>query len=197
MRLYLIRHGESEGNRLRLIFGHADPPLTENGIEHAQLAAEKLKDISVSCCYTSTLKRASHTAEICFGNHNIPIIYLDDLREQYMGDWENRTFDDLTAQYPIEFPAMMNDWIHNAPLNGEHFDEVYNRVTACVDEIIQKGKDAAIVAHNGPLSMLTAYLLGLDKAYVERFYFLHGCYSCFIIGEGYKKDLTTLACFNK
>ncbi|MBQ4040630.1 MAG: histidine phosphatase family protein [Oscillospiraceae bacterium] len=197
MRLYLIRHGESVGNLHRLIFGHSDHPLTEAGIAHAEEAAEKLKDAHVECCYTSTLQRASHTAEICFKNRDIPMVYSDALREQHMGFWEDCTFEDLMDRYPTEFSSMMTDWTHSAPIGGESFDEVYNRVTAYVDEIVSKGEDVAIVAHNGPLSMIITYLLGLGKGSIESFYFLHGCYSAVSIGDGYRKDLNSLICFNK
>ncbi|MBQ8831845.1 MAG: histidine phosphatase family protein [Oscillospiraceae bacterium] len=197
MRLYLIRHGESVGNQHRLIFGHSDHPLTDAGIGHAQEAAEKLKDVKISCCYTSTLQRASRTAEICFGGRDIPMVYSDALREQFMGHWEDWTFEDLTDRYPNEFSAMMTDWTHNPPMGGESFDEVYSRVTAYVDEIIARDEDAAIVAHNGPLSMIVTYLLGLNKQSVESFYFFHGCYSVIVVGNGYRKNLNTLECFNK
>lgn len=197
MLLYLVRHGESVGNLNKLIFGHSDHPLTEAGLNDAKTAAEKLKDVHINCCYASTLIRASHTAEICFGDRSIPMVYSDDLREQNMGIWEDCTFEDLTERYPNEFTAMMTDWTKSAPLGGETFDEVYARVTAFVDKIIAKGEDAAIVAHNGPLTMIVAYLLGLDKKFVESFYFRHGCYSVIAVDNGYKKGLNSLEFFNK
>lgn len=197
MLLYLIRHGESIGNLKRLMFGHSDHPLTECGILDAERVREKLCDISVTHCYTSTLKRASHTAEICFGDKDVPITYTDALREQFMGDWEDCTFPELQEKYPEELNAMMKDWSRNPPVGGETFEQVFKRVTACVDEIIARGEDAAIVAHNGPLSMIVTYLLGLEKSSVDRFYFLHGCYTLIGIGDGYTKDRSTLRCFNK
>ena len=85
MLLYLVRHGESVGNLNKLIFGHSDHPLTESGLNDAKDVAEKLKDTHIERCYTSTLQRASHTADICFGHRGIPMVYSDDLREQNMG----------------------------------------------------------------------------------------------------------------
>ena len=197
MRLYLVRHGESVGNMKKLMFGHSDHPLTEAGVKDAQTVAEKLSDCHVECCYTSTLKRASHTAEICFKDRNVPIVYLDDLREQNMGLWEDCTFEDLTERYHDEFMNMMTDWTNNAPVGGESFCEVYERVTACVDDIISKGEDAAIVAHNGPLTMILIYLLKLDKKHVDNFYFNHGCYSVIGVDNAFKKGINALECFNR
>lgn len=197
MKLYLIRHGQSVGNLKKLIFGFSDHPLTADGIKQAEAVREKLKDISVACCYSSTLKRAADTADICFKDRSIPTVYSDALREQHMGLWEDCTFEDLSERYPKEFSGMMTDWTHNPPMGGESFDEVYERVTAYIDEIIAKGEDAAVVAHNGPLSMIVTYLLKLEKQKVESFYFTHGCYTAIAVDDGYKKELNTLICFNK
>ena len=197
MLLYLIRHGESVGNQKHLMFGHSDHPLTENGISEAEDVCKKICGLPIVHCYSSTLKRASHTAEICFCKRDVPITYTDALREQSMGLWEDCTFDELLEKYPDEFNAMMTDWTKNPPTGGETFDQVYGRVTAYVDEITGKDEDAAIVAHNGPLSMIITYLLGLDKSCVEKFYFLHGCYTVLSIGDGYLKKHNALHCFNK
>lgn len=197
MLLYLIRHGESVGNLNRLMFGHSDHPLTENGICDAENVRKKLADAPIVRCYSSDLERASHTARICFGNGDIPITYTDSLREQYMGKWEDCTFDYLRENYPKELDAMMTSWHLNPPVGGETFEEVYTRVAACIDEIINRGENAAVVAHNGPLSMIVTYLLGLEKCHVDKFYFLHGCYTVISIGTGFKKDLNSLQCFNK
>ena len=43
--LYFIRHGESEGNKIRAFLGHTDLDLTEKGHSQAQNTAEFLKDI--------------------------------------------------------------------------------------------------------------------------------------------------------
>lgn len=197
MLLYLIRHGESVGNLNHLMFGHSDHPLTENGILQAEDVRKKLQDVSVAHCYSSTLKRASHTANICFGEKSVPITYTNALCEQYMGSWEDMTFDELKEKYPDELYAMMTDWTENPPVGGETFDEMHARVAACIDEIISRGEDAAIVAHNGPLSMIVTYLLGLEKKSVENFYFLHGCYTVISINDGYMKKHNSLRCFNK
>lgn len=197
MLLYLIRHGESVGNLNHLMFGHSDHPLTENGILQAEDVRNKLGYSDITHCYSSTLKRASHTADICFCEKTVPITYTDALREQYMGLWEDMTFDELQEKYPTELRAMMTNWAENPPVGGETFDEVYCRVTAYVDEIISRGEDAAIVAHNGPLSMIVVYLLGLDKKSVDNFYFLHGCYTVISIGDGYMKKHNSLRYFNK
>ncbi len=197
MRLILIRHGQSVGNQRRLIFGSADHPLTDSGRNDARIVSEKIRDIHIDCCYASPLIRAYETAEICFSGSSVPIICDDGLREQFMGEFENGEYPDLMARFPKEFGGMMQNWTVCPPVGGEAFDDMYSRVTASVDRIISKGQDAAVVAHNGSLSIITAYLLGTGKQSVEAFYHMHGCFSSIIIGEGYRPGLNTLEFFNR
>ncbi len=194
MRLYLVRHGESEGNKRRLIFGSADFPLTCLGQRQAAEAGEKMREISISHCYSSTLMRAAETARICLSGRDVPITYHDELREQHMGEFEEGGFQELTERYPDSFPAMMANWVENPPLGGESFREVFRRVTGFVQEVLERGEDAMIVAHNGPLSMLAVWLMDAPMECVENFYFLHGCYTSFIIK---KNRRNVLEFFNK
>ena len=63
MKLVLIRHGESEWNKLNLFTGWADVELSEKGVEEAKAAGKLLKEegYDFDVCYTSYLKRAIHT----------------------------------------------------------------------------------------------------------------------------------------
>lgn len=65
MRLYLVRHGQSEGNVAKTFHGHTDYPLTELGREQARQAGEKLKDTAFVRCVASDLSRAWDTALSC------------------------------------------------------------------------------------------------------------------------------------
>ena len=64
MRLYIIRHGETEWNVSGRMQGSTDIPLNEKGIRLAQVTAEGLKDVSFDLAITSPLERAKQTAEI-------------------------------------------------------------------------------------------------------------------------------------
>ena len=62
-KLVLIRHGESEWNKLNLFTGWTDVPLSDKGVEEARAAGKLLKEegFSFDAAYTSTLKRAIKT----------------------------------------------------------------------------------------------------------------------------------------
>ena len=66
MKLVLIRHGESEGNKANLFTGWTDVELSEKGMGEAKEAGKVLKEAGYDfdVCYTSYLKRAIHTLNL-------------------------------------------------------------------------------------------------------------------------------------
>ena len=63
MRLYIIRHGETEGNTKHIFNGRLDTSLTEKGLVQAQKLARRLKDIQIDIVISSPLSRARDTAK--------------------------------------------------------------------------------------------------------------------------------------
>jgi len=80
MKIYVVRHGQSEDGALGL-HQRADSPLSPRGIKEAKLIAERLTKIPIEEIYTSPFKRAQQTAEIIAQKINRPIIKNDLLRE--------------------------------------------------------------------------------------------------------------------
>ena len=68
-KLVLVRHGESEWNKLNLFTGWTDVELSETGVEEAKKGGQLLKEagFEFDVCYTSYLKRAIHTAQYILG----------------------------------------------------------------------------------------------------------------------------------
>jgi len=64
---YLMRHGQTLFNVRRKIQGACDSPLTNLGIEQAQIAGEYFKDKGIDHAYSSTSERASDTLENILG----------------------------------------------------------------------------------------------------------------------------------
>ena len=65
MRLYFVRHGESEANTLHVISNRESPfGLTALGKKQANILADSLKDIPVTVIFSSPILRARETADI-------------------------------------------------------------------------------------------------------------------------------------
>ena len=88
MKLYLIRHGETDWNTVKRLQGATDIPLNENGEALAKVTCEGMKDISFDMIFTSPLKRAYRTAELVRGERKIPLITDNRIREIGFGDYE-------------------------------------------------------------------------------------------------------------
>ena len=90
MRLVIIRHGESEWNKLNLFTGWSDVDLSPEGKIEARLAGKALneEEIDFDVCYTSYLKRAIHTLNLVLEEMNrdwLPVIKSYKLNERHYG----------------------------------------------------------------------------------------------------------------
>ena len=73
MIVYIVRHGETDWNRVRRVQGHTDIELNDYGRKLAEETAEGMKEIRLDLCFTSPLKRAKETALIVLGDRQIPV----------------------------------------------------------------------------------------------------------------------------
>ncbi len=186
MYLYLVRHGQSEGNVAKTFHGHIDYPLTPLGREQARQAAEKLKGVSFTRCVASDLSRAWDTALACVEGRGIVPECCPGLREQFVGDAEGLTWEEMGQRFPGIREMYISDWSHTTPPGGEPPEEMARRVGACVDEIIRRGEDTLVVAHNGSLSLMLKHLglEGEDELLRPGYFFNHGAYTAIQIQEG-------------
>ena len=187
MYLYLVRHGQSVGNERQLFFGWSDHPLTELGREQARQAARMLEDVNFTRCVSSDLIRAWDTALACVESRGIEVEADPALREQDMGGLEDLTFAQAQERCGESFERLLADWIHVDPPGGESVTHMKQRVGACVDEIVRRGEDTLIVAHNGSLSLILSHF-GLAKEselmnHNFNWFFRHGTYSAVRVDE--------------
>ena len=178
MKLYLVRHGQSEGNVKNLWYGVSDLPLTQLGREQARQVGEKLRDIPLAAAYASPLSRALDTARLALADRDVPLHIVPDLREQDMGELETLSVAEIALLDPDYLSRLRGDWVHIVPKGGEPFDTgLAPRVAAALDAIVARGEDCILFAHNGPLRYAVTYLLGLPIENCPMFYLTQGCYT--------------------
>lgn len=107
MQLVLIRHGESEWNKLNLFTGWTDVELTDTGREEAAAGGRALKEagFDFDVCYTSRLKRAIHTLDIVLGQMDrewLPVIKSWKLNERHYGALQGLNKADAAAEHGDE-----------------------------------------------------------------------------------------------
>ncbi|MCR5267122.1 MAG: 2,3-diphosphoglycerate-dependent phosphoglycerate mutase [Lachnospiraceae bacterium] len=107
MKLVLIRHGESEWNKLNLFTGWTDVELSDKGREEAKNAGRILKEegYDFDVCYTSYLKRAIHTLNIALDEMDrawLPVIKSWKLNERHYGALQGLNKSETAEKYGEE-----------------------------------------------------------------------------------------------
>ena len=155
MKVYIIRHGQTNWNIIKKIQGQQDIELNETGIKQAQEKIKTFNKYNFDLIICSTLKRAMKTAEILNSEKNIPIIYTDDLKERFFGELEGVISDfDEDPMYNIN--TNIND------KNIEPVLDLYKRVSNVLNEVKEKYKDKKVllVTHGGTSRAIEAYFKG-------------------------------------
>ncbi|ASG63874.1 alpha-ribazole phosphatase [Kluyvera genomosp. 3] len=193
MKLWLVRHGETEANVAGLYSGHAPTPLTAKGQQQAQRLGEMLRQVPFDHALCSGLERTQHTARLLLGERNIPLTANPLLNEMFFGDWEMRHHRDLQVEDKENYAAWCADWQHAAPTNGEGFPDFSRRVADFANELAHYPyQNLLIVSHQGVLSLLTARLLGMPTASMWHFRIDHGAWSVI----DFTPEFTTLRVLN-
>ncbi|MES3499098.1 adenosylcobalamin/alpha-ribazole phosphatase [Citrobacter portucalensis] len=179
MRLWLVRHGETEANVAGLYSGHAPTPLTERGIAQAQTLGTLLRNVPVDNVLCSELERACHTTQLILGDREIPVRNMPELNEMFFGDWEMRHHRDLTREDAENYAVWCNDWQNATPTNGEGFQAFSQRVERFITQLAdyKTCKNLLVVSHQGVLSVLIARLLSMPAAAMWHFRVEQGCWS--------------------
>ncbi|RSL34647.1 histidine phosphatase family protein [Salibacterium salarium] len=140
--IYFIRHGMTEGNRLKQYTGWSNPcilPSERFRLKHASAPV-------VDEVWCSDLKRAVETSNVLFPDHMLRQTWT--LREMCFGDFEGKDYNELKEQ--PEYRYWLNDMKERAPVNGETMDDFHNRIQQAWKKIKQtKRKRIAVVTHSG------------------------------------------------
>lgn len=179
MRLWLVRHGETEANVAGLYSGHAPTPLTERGIAQAQTLGTLIRNVPVDNVLCSELERARHTTQLILGDREAPVRNMPELNEMFFGDWEMRHHRDLAREDAENYAVWCNDWQNATPTNGEGFQAFSQRVERFIAQLAdyKTCQNLLVVSHQGVLSVLIARLLSMPAAAMWHFRVEQGCWS--------------------
>lgn len=176
MELYFVRHGKTEWNlEGKYQGGHGDSPLLPESLHDINLLATRLQGIAIDHMYASPLPRAKTTAETLIKDldEKIPLTVVDDLREFDLGIMEGRKFSELENEIPEVIYAFRHqplDYDYSL-IRGESFEQVAQRTTSAVNQIVSENKDQAnlvIVSHGAALVTMIQSLLGTSIADIRK-----------------------------
>ncbi len=170
-RLYMVRHGETEWNKASKIQGGTDTELSGYGLEQAKKLARSLADEAIDVIYTSSLQRASKTAEIIAYSRSCGILESDEYHEIRLGPWEGMTLDEIQEKYGEHLTAYREDPANFRLPGAETFEQLTGRTYNAVLEIVKKhsGSNILLVSHGTTIKAAIIKILGIDINHYNKF----------------------------
>lgn len=154
MKLYVVRHGQTEWNLENKVQGTADIELTELGRNEAYKLQDLVKEIEVDIVISSPLSRAKETAEILI-DKKLPVFIDERLTERDWCDNEGKSIDDVDRWNCWDVTQNIDD------NNIEKIQDFMKRVSEFIEEIkiVYSKKKVLVVAHSAVVRVIH-YLLG-------------------------------------
>jgi 2,3-bisphosphoglycerate-dependent phosphoglycerate mutase len=168
--LVLVRHGQSEWNRLNLFTGWRDPDLTDKGVIEARWAGRVLRDAGLTFdqAFTSKLRRAQNTLDIILdvmGQAGVPTERNEALNERDYGQLSGLNKDEAKQRFGEDMVARWRRSYDIPPPGGESLKDTAARVLPYYEEhiwpIVNAGKSVIVAAHGNSLRALIMRLEGL------------------------------------
>ncbi len=156
MRLYLVRHGETEWSRARRHTGRTDVPLNLAGEDEARALGVLLSTQHFDLVFSSPLRRAVDTARLAGFEGRIEL--SDALLEFDYGEYEGLTTPEIRALRPGW------DLFRDGCPGGETAEEVAARVRPFLAKVTDADEDVLLFTHGHLSRILTATYLGLPPA---------------------------------
>ena len=155
--IYIVRHGETDNNKKRVLQGRSDLPLNEVGIKQAEKVKEYFaeKDIQFDKVYSSPLIRAIKTAQIITGSTQVgsdatdnsadavPFVLDDHLLEMDYGPYEGCSLLDP----PPEIIEFFSDFVNNSTPEGmENLSDLVARMGRFMEDLKKEGDQTILIS---------------------------------------------------
>lgn len=163
MKIYLMRHGETDANRSKVLQGQLDRPLNDSGRQQAREAARELAGIVFDKIYSSPLSRAVETGELASGVGRENFILDDRIQEIGFGEAEGKPFSSLGDGFATFFSAPEK---YRACNGAEDFESLIARVGNFLEEIkTEKDETVLILSHGAAIHAMLLYIggYGIDQ----------------------------------
>ena len=168
LKLYIVRHGETEWNVIKRFQGQLNTPLTEKGMEKLRKTGKKLENVLFDEVYTSELGRTVASAEIIlnenrgYKNKKRELKKLAELNEVYFGVWQGLTYEEVFLKYPEEG----NNYFYNVKnynaenVEAEKLEDALERFLKGINKILDsyESGNILVVTHGTVFEMFMNYV---------------------------------------
>src|SRR3954471_20106577 len=132
VRLFTVRHGDTDFARERRFTGGRDVPLSPRGRLQCEAVARALDGVFLDAVYASPLARARASAEAIAAPHKLPVRLAAPFCEMSFAEWEGLTRADVAVRYPEPYEAWRRTPHLVVPPGGEPLEAVVARVTTAL-----------------------------------------------------------------
>lgn len=160
MKLFLVRHGETEENVAGVLMGHHHGILTDNGKQQAKETAEALKPYKFNHIYSSDLNRCVDTAELIKEFHpDTPLTFTKELRERNLGVLQGK------PNVSVDWEGLPGEGDHKKPEGGESIAELKVRALDFIQKLYDQYPDESIllISHNGWIKQIISHFTGVHS----------------------------------
>ena len=164
MKFFLVRHGETEWNKLGRFQGHEDIKLNERGLSQARETANASSGWGHTAIYTSPLTRTVQVAEELAKVTPVPVSQRPGLKELGLGDLEGVTGEEMRRKWPEVFSAWRSNPEKVSMPNGESLFQLRDRAWQSILEIEQahaEDESVVVISHNFAIRSIVGELLGV------------------------------------
>jgi len=169
-RCILVRHGQTEWNRVERFCGRADIPLNDVGQEQARRVGMRLARERIAAIHSCPLTRAMETAKAIAGPHRLEVIPEAGLLDIDYGAWEGKTPEEVAVADSKRHALWLTQPDRVQIPKGEHLRMVRGRALVAVDALAEKYpyETVVLVSHKIVCQVILCAILGLSERAIWR-----------------------------
>ena len=171
MKLHLVRHGETEWNKLGRFQGQGDIALNARGLAQAKETALAMAAAGGITLYSSPLQRTMQVANEISRLANVPVVPVPGVRELDLGELEGVTGEEMRTLWPDVYSTWNQDPGALTMPKGESLSQLQERAWRSLRELEEahSGDDVVVVvSHNFAIRTVIHKVLGLPLANFHR-----------------------------
>ena len=168
-KVYVVRHGETEGNYYGRVSGFYDTHLTGRGLKQIACLTKRFENEKIDAVYSSNRDRAIKTAQAVVAGKGLEVNITPRLGECSLGNWDNKCWGELSYFDTDNYRQYFTSFINWHSENSEHISDLKARMIGLVRELAEKhdGQNIVLVSHGHAIRALLCEITGVPDDQVN------------------------------